>query len=98
MYSSVVDLKSDRQHHTSNTVHVKQQKQTLTKGKNTVQLFTHGGGGGGGGGAMSELLHKSDSENTNAGDQNRCKQLITAEQTSGLHKFRQMSHGEHCRR
>ena len=50
--SVVVDLKGDRQRHTSNTVNVKKQQQTVNKGKNLVHLFA--------GGAMPELLHKSE--------------------------------------
>ena len=40
--SVILDLKGDRQRHTSNTVNVKKQKHTVNKGKNVVHLFTGG--------------------------------------------------------
>ena len=71
--SVVVDLKSDRQCHTSNTVNVKKQKRTVNKGKNVVHLFT--------GGAMPELLHESESKHMNVDNLNRHKPSSTVDQT-----------------
>ena len=69
----IVDLKGDRRRHTSNTVKVKKQKQTVNKGKNIVHLFTEG--------AMSDSPHESESEKANNGDQNYCISLPAANKT-----------------
>ena len=71
--SVIVDLKGDRQCHTSNTVNVKNQKQTVNKGKNVVHLFT--------GGAMPDPLHESELKNSDNGDLNCFKPIPSAEET-----------------
>ena len=49
--SAIVDLKGVSKRHINNTVSVKKQKQTVNKGKNTVNLFTEG--------AMPDPLHEN---------------------------------------
>ena len=66
--SAVVDVKGDRQRHTSKTVNVKKQKRTVNKGKNVVHLFTEG--------AMPELLHEYGSNSTNT-DYLNCHETTT---------------------
>ena len=73
----ILDLKGDRQRHTSNTVNVKKQKQTVNK--NIVHLFMEG--------AMPDSLHKSESKNVNNGDQNCCKPLPAGEESLASTNF-----------
>ena len=70
--SAVVDVKGDRQCHTSKTVNVKKQKRTVNKGKNVVHLFTEG--------AMLELLHEYEPNNTDTDYLNRHKTPTTVDQ------------------
>ena len=69
----MIDLKGDSQRYISNTVNVKNRKQIVNKGKNTVYLFTEG--------ALLAQLHDSEQKYPDINSQSCFKTRVSPKET-----------------